>query len=56
MREQLIIKRQLSGDWHWIVRSADSHIFNRSDTGFYTEEACEMDAKLHGFSVDKVVR
>ena len=49
MNEQLIVKLQLSGDWHWMVRSADSHIFNRSDRGFESQEACTADARAHGF-------
>lgn len=52
MQDKVTIKRQLSGDWHWIVRGDDTHIINRSDNGFHTQEACAADARQHGFGVD----
>ena len=55
MRDEVTIKRELGGKWHWLLRGADSHIINRSDTGFEERDACIADAARHGFAVAGVI-
>ena len=55
MPDEVIIKRELSGKWHWLLRAADSHILNRSDVGFEDKQDCVADANRHGFEIGAVV-
>ena len=55
MLDKVIIKRELGGKWHWLLRGPDSHILNRSDTGFEDKDACVADATRHGFDVGAIV-
>ena len=45
----LVLRRNMSSKWIWVLLTADLHVVNRSDADFATKQACARDASLNGF-------
>lgn len=47
---QLVVRKNMSYQWIWLLMTADQHVVNRSDSEFDTKAACIADARHKGFS------
>ena len=50
-RTQLVLRRNMSNNWIWLLLTADSHVVNRSDAEFATKIACMIDAGKNGLTL-----
>ena len=46
---ELILRKDMSHRWIWLLVTSDQHVINRSDSAFDTKAACAAHARASGF-------